>query len=150
MIARARQSVWWPEVNVDLRRAVQDCRTCVERSPSTTSKTPLAREPALYPFQRVHADLGAYGGRQWLVIVDQFSGWPVVKNLGKTADTKSVTAQFRTLFELFGISETIYTDGGPQFRHEFADFCKMWNVNHVTSSPYNPRPTGAPRWLSRP
>ncbi len=43
-------------------------KTCVERSPSNPSDQIKPHEPAVYPFQRIHADLGNYGRKQWIII----------------------------------------------------------------------------------
>jgi hypothetical protein len=36
----------------------------------------------------------------------------------------------------------IYSDGGPQFKDEFDDFCKTWSIKHVKSSPHYPQSNG--------
>ena len=37
----------------------------------------------------------------------------------------------------------IRTDGGPQFRSEFHDFCTKFSIIHEVSSPYHPASNGA-------
>ena len=37
---------------------------------------------------------------------------------------------------------SIRTDGGPQFRTEFKDFCSSQGIIHELSSPYNPESNG--------
>ena len=34
------------------------------------------------------------------------------------------------------------TDGGPQFRWPFNDYCRLQGIQHETSSPYNPQSNG--------
>ena len=42
-----------------------------------------------------------------------------------------------------GVAEELRTDNGPQFSSgEFSNFCKMYNIRHVTSSPHFPRSNG--------
>jgi hypothetical protein len=36
----------------------------------------------------------------------------------------------------FGIPDTVCTDGGPQFKWEFQEFLKEFNINHRVSSPH--------------
>ncbi len=36
----------------------------------------------------------------------------------------------------------IYSDGRPQFKDEFDDFCKKWSINHIKSSPHYPQLNG--------
>jgi hypothetical protein len=142
MKARARMSIWWPLINNDIRNVSHSCDTCREKLPLNPVETERHHEPATFPFQFIHADLASCEGREFLIIVDQFSGWPEVFDCGRTASTASVTDKFRELFARFGAPVTIYTDGGPQFRDEFGQFCKEWKANHVTSSPNNPRSNG--------
>lgn len=43
----------------------------------------------------------------------------------------------------FGIPERLMTDNGRQFSSdEFAKFCRTWEIEHVTSSPFHPRSNG--------
>ncbi len=89
-------------------------------------------EPAVYPFQRIHADLGNYGGKQWIIITD--------RNLGKEALSRDVIKSFMMIFANYGIPETIVTDGGPQFKSkEFEELCEKFMINHETSSLHHPQ-----------
>ena len=45
-------------------------------------------------------------------------------------------------FNLVGWPETIRTEGGPQFRLEFDEFCKNFYIHHKLSSPYHPELNG--------
>ena len=42
----------------------------------------------------------------------------------------------------YGWPVVIRSDGGPQFRQEFAEFCKNNSISHELSSPYNPESNG--------
>ena len=42
----------------------------------------------------------------------------------------------------FGWPEYIRSDGGPQFRTEFKQFCNKHGIQHELSSPYNPESNG--------
>ena len=53
-------------------------------------------------------------------------------------DTKSVTSQLESWFSDFACPRHIRTDGGPQFRSEFKDFCYPHCIPHELFSPYNP------------
>ena len=52
-------------------------------------------------------------------------------------------AVLKELFTEHGIPEVIQTDNGPQFAsHLFAEFTKDLNIDHIRSSPRNPRSNG--------
>ena len=46
------------------------------------------------------------------------------------------------IFCEFGFPRVVKSDGGPQFRGPFLEFCNRYNIKHELSSPYNPRSNG--------
>ena len=49
----------------------------------------------------------------------------------------------KSIFARHGIPETVISDNGPQFSSkEYSDFTKLYQFNHVTSSPYFPQSNG--------
>ena len=72
---RARQIVYWPGINSDIKNTVEACTKCQEHQPSLQQK-PLQRDPLpSRPFEDVSADLFYYAGKTYLVYVDRLSGW---------------------------------------------------------------------------
>ena len=78
-------------------------------------------------FDAVAADLYHYNGHNYLVLVDRFSGIPLATELKKTS-TASVIAKMLDWFLLYGFPHVIQTDGGPQFRSEFNEFCCKYRI----------------------
>jgi hypothetical protein len=143
MLARARQCIWWSFLTNDIRTAAAKCGPCQESKPS------LPREPLRhhklpeFPFQYLHTDLAMYEGHQFLITVDQYSGFPHVFEMGRNAPTSKVIEKLTQVFTDFSVPMVIYSDGGPQFTSdEFAQFCAKWGVQHVDSSPYYPQSNG--------
>ena len=137
MIARARQSLWWPYMKRDITNFAKTCETCEQYKPSQ-SESLRQHKPATYAFQYIHMDIGEVMGRYYLFTVDQFSGYPHIYDCGKTATAQQVIDSTVSLITHFSVPEVIYSDGGPQFieNGKFDDFCKAWGIKHVTSSPY--------------
>lgn len=75
MRQRARISVYWPHMDVDIANAVATCEDRISLLPFLPAEPLLSNEPATRPFDFLHADLGGDDGRYFLVIVDQFSSW---------------------------------------------------------------------------
>ena len=48
----------------------------------------------------------------------------------------------KNLVTEYGWPNVIRTDGGPQFRSEFQDFCKTYNCKHELASTHNPESNG--------
>jgi Integrase zinc binding domain len=125
VIERARKSLWWLFMDSDLKKQMRTCKMCVKQSPSNLSDQIKPYEPAVYPFQCIHMDLQNYGGKQWIIITDQFIEWPLMRNLGKEALSRNVIKSFMMVFADYGIPETIITDGAPQFKlKEFEELCE--------------------------
>ena len=57
-------------------------------------------------------------------------------------DTKAVIQHLENWFNDFGWPTHIRTDGGPQFRSEFKEFCAAHGIQHELSSLYNPESNG--------
>ena len=143
MVARARRSLWWPFMNAELQQEHRKCLKCVERSPSNPKDNFIVHEPATYPFQHVHIDIGHYAGAKWLFGADQFSGWPIAIYLGTTATSADVIKVLTDEFKAFGIPEKIFSDGGPEFDStEFNEWCKRLDIKNILSSPANPQSNG--------
>ena len=73
-------------------------------------------------------------GKKWLVLLDRYSGYAWKAELNKTCTSK-VTGQLKSWFTEYGWPNVINTDGGPQFRSEFQDFCKIYNCKNTTQNP---------------
>ena len=136
----ARQFYFWPGLSKEIEHLISNCEVCQLHRPSLSEATQSYQE-ATAPFQAVSLDLFEYGGADYLVMVDRFSFYIWVKYLFRTT-TDRVTACLTSWFNEFGYPATIISDNGPQFRSEFKGFCKLNNVVHTTSSPYNPRSNG--------
>lgn len=142
MMARARMSIWWPSITRDVSNTALSCQPCQEVKPSNRAEPLRHHEEATYPFQYVHMDLGEVNGKHFLVSVDQYSGFPHIFECGNITKTEQIIKHTVSLFENFSVPIVIYSDGGPQFKSEFADFCQKWGIQHITSSPYMSRSNG--------
>ena len=56
--------------------------------------------------------------------------------------TSAILIKLTNGFNILGWPEKIRTDGGPQFRSEFDDFCKSFYIHHELFSPYHPESNG--------
>jgi hypothetical protein len=74
MRQRARLSMYWPNMDVDITNAASTCEECVSQLPSLPAEPLKKHQPATRPFEIIHTDIGEVEGRHFLVIVDQFSG----------------------------------------------------------------------------
>jgi hypothetical protein len=142
---RARQSVYWPSIDNDIVMAVKSCPTCSELLPSNPSEPLLPHEPASRPFEFIFADLGTFRGRDFLIVADQFSGWPQVYPFPDTnTSTRRIIDALRSFFTCgAGAPIKLWSDGGPQFKSdEYLTFLREWDISHGRSSPHHPKSNG--------
>ena len=81
-------------------------------------------------------------GVSYLVLVDRFTGWPLVKRLTKL-DTGAIINVLEEWFFEYGKPVRLRSDNGPQFRSEFQDWCKKMDIVSELSSSYNHQANGA-------
>ena len=110
-------------------------------SSRAAEKHELSPESALAPMSHIGVDLFSWQGKNYLVAICRFSGWPFVRCMRSTT-TDSVCKALSVWFNIFGWPSHIRTDGGPQFRHVFSEFCLARNINHEVSSAFNASANG--------
>ena len=130
----AKSLYYWPTMRNDVKMEVEKCAECRFYLPSQPA-APVKPNPisGRSPMSDVGADLFHYNGKNYLVMKDRFSGLPFCKQL-RTTNTSTVTSHLLEWFSHNGFPETIRTDGGPQFRGEFRQFCEKYKIKHELSS----------------
>ena len=136
MQLRAQSSVWWPGITGMIRQKRDKCRVCNESTPTQPATPPEPLQHPDYPFQQVASDYFQHGGQTYLVIVDRFSGWPVVAHCGSsTGSSRQLQDRLREYFATFGIPEELATDGGLTYSlYETQKFLREYGVKHRLSS----------------
>ena len=138
MNLRAQDSVWWPSLTQDIAEVRNTCNTCHMNVPSQQPLPPIHPPLPKYPFQLISSDYFALEGHNYLIIVDRYSFWPVVKQC-KTESAQELISSLREFFYSYGVPDEIATDGGPTYTAAATqDFLNNWQVKHRLSSAYNP------------
>lgn len=101
-------------------------------APSQAALPPVPPTLTEYLFQRLCADFFHHMGRNYLVVVDRYSNWPIVKRAGDGA--KGLISVLRETFSTFGIPDELASDGGPEFTSTTTQFLHNWGVHHCLSS----------------
>jgi len=138
--ALAKQLYYWPGLSNDIKNIVSSCPACQEYLPSQPDE-PLQTTSAKFPLEHTSADLFSYAGKDYLVWCDRYSGMVWCDRLRSTT-TEKVTSTLLSWFFDFGFPVSIRTDGGPQFRGPFDEWCQENGIIHQLSSPYNPQSNG--------
>ena len=111
MNARVKTSVFWPGITIQIQELRNNCQACHRIAPSNPRPPPTPSPDPVYPFQMICADYFCYGGHNYLVIVDRYSGWPYVCQLTDTSP--SLVKKLREFFVTYAITEELASDDGP-------------------------------------
>ena len=85
---------------------------------------------------------GPFLGSMFLIIVDSYSKWPIVKQMRKTTSSQTIEV-LRTVFSDWGLPTQIVSDNGPQFiSEEFKTFLRENSIQQILSAPYHPKTNG--------
>ena len=139
-----RDKVWLPEMDQLVEKLVQSCIVCqttVEREYNNNlhmSKLPES------PWSQLSMDF--YGpiptGELILVIIDDYSRFPVLEKVHSTAAT-TVIKKIEKVFAIFGTPYSVRSDNGPPFNsNEFKEFSKYMGFEHRKITPYWPQANG--------
>ena len=102
-------------------------------APSQAALPPVPPTQAEYPFQCICADYFTHLGKNYLVVVDRYSGWPIVAKAEDGA--QGLVSILRETFSTFGIPDELAYDGGPEFTAATpTNFLQNWGVHHRLSS----------------
>jgi hypothetical protein len=141
----ARQLYYWPRLNNDIKVMVENCEDCRYFLPSQAQE-PLIMTTSDGPMTTVGVDLYSSKQKNYIVMVDHYSGWIWTEKLSEL-QTSAITNQLTDWFQEWGWPAYIRTDGGPQFRKEFGVFCKEHGISRGDddqgpSSPYHSQSNG--------
>ena len=73
-----------------IKLMVSNCKECTACLPSQTLEPQIPTE-ATRPFERLSIDLGTQKGKDYLIGMDRYSGWPMAAPIPKKTNTKFIT-----------------------------------------------------------
>ena len=140
---RARECVFWPDINKDIEELTARCHICLEHARSQPKQPMLETELPTRPWQIIATDLFQLKGTTYLAVADYYSKFPIVKKMPENCTSNAVINALKEILSEYGIPDTIRSDNGPQYDSEqFAAFTKKWGIEHITSSPHFPQSNG--------
>ena len=129
---------YWPNMQEALTKQCQECDSCRENQQIQAAEPPPHHEDlASYPMEKMSTDLFHFGGNTYLILVDWYSGFPMVRNLGRSSSTSKVIRKLRKIFLTYGFCTKLKSDFGPEYRQTFQRWCDEVGIELVYSSAYN-------------
>ncbi|XP_063871052.1 uncharacterized protein K02A2.6-like [Scylla paramamosain] len=143
MLRRARQAVYWPGIEGDLRHHRNCCDTCNIHAPSQPPEPHLLTPPPDYPFQQTVVDLFQLEGHDYIVYADRLTGWLEVSHLPDGTESGRIKDVLRHHFSRWGAPEQLSMDGGTNLgSEEMKSFLQKWGVGVRVSSAHFPQSNG--------
>lgn len=134
-IRRARETMFWPRMSVELKEYISKCDVCMAHRTAQVKEPIVQHEFAARPWSKVGADLCELQGRTLLVVCDYYSNFIEVENVTQ-ANTAAISKALKAMFARYGVPDILVSDNGPQFAsEEFASFAN----GHITFSPRYPQ-----------
>ena len=140
--SRAREFVFWVNINNDLKEMVEKCDICQAQQNSTASIQKYVSEVPPHPWHTLGSDLFYFQRIDFLVVVDYFSKYLIVRKI-PSSTSSAVIKVLGMIFSEFGNPLVFRSDNGPCYSsQEFKFFMQNWLVEHRTSSPHYPQSNG--------
>ena len=140
--SRAREFVFWVNINNDLKEMVEKCDICQSQQNSTPVVQNYISEVPPHPWHTLGSDLFYFQRIDFLVVVDYFSKFLIVRKI-PSSTSSAIIKELGMIFSEFGNPQIFRSDNGPCYSsQEFKLFMQNWLVEHRTSSPHYPQSNG--------
>ena len=141
-LRRARECVYWPGMNADLKEYISKCDMCNSYPSAQQKETLKPHEPTDRQWEKVGVDLMTLKNHDYIVTVDYFSNFWEIDFLENTR-AATVIRKLKAHFARYGLPSVLISDNGPQFTSdEFKQFSVEYDFEHRTSSPTYPQSNG--------
>lgn len=140
---RAKETVFWLNINSDIEKLVQNCQTCQKFQRSQPKEQLMPHEIPSRPWQVLGTDLFYFHGTNYLIIADYYSKFPFIRKMPENCSSQTVINATKEIIAEHGIPEKIISDNGPHYSSEkYKQFTQEWSIKHITSSPHHPQSNG--------
>ena len=133
--ARARGTLYWPRMNIEILEMISKCSTCLEFRQENRKERVIAHEVKTQPYVKVGVDLFHFGGKDYLIAADYYSKYSEIALL-ENKSASYVILHLKSIFATHGIPEQLIADNNPFNSKDFKRFAKDYCFNFTTCSPH--------------
>lgn len=128
MLQAARDTVYWPNMQAEIKDYVSQCSACNEYAHEQQRET-MSHALSTRPWQIISMDLFKQAGKDFLLMVDHYSDFWEIELL---PDLSAETTILRCKAQMLDMDSLTITDCGSQLACEtFRKFAKEWDFEHV-------------------
>ncbi|XP_048589452.1 uncharacterized protein LOC116620672 [Nematostella vectensis] len=114
-LRRARECLFWPGMTSEIKEFISQCESCCMYDNKQQRETLMSHETTERPWEKVGIDLFTIDGKDYLVVVDYFSGFWEIDPLTSDCKAPTVVKKLKAHFARHGIPDVVISDNGPQF-----------------------------------
>ena len=141
-LRRARECLYWPNMNADIKDYIQRCQICSEFQNANQKETLMPHHVPDRPWSKVGIDLFSVQDVNYVITVDYTSNFWEVDRIENT-ESRTVIRKIKAHFARYGIPDQVISDNGPQFSSSsFSHFSRDWDFEHLTISPHHSQANG--------
>ena len=137
----AKNTIYWPGIDANIKDFVNQCPTCLVTKPNNQQEPLLPHTVPDGPWQKVGANYFDFDGTKYLLLIDYFSKFIYVEEM-RTTTAKSTINKLKTIFSIEGSPNIFFSDNAVFNSAEFQQFSQDCNFKHITSSPNYPQSNG--------
>ena len=143
MLARARQTIYWPGMDRDINQHCEKCLQCRKNSPSKQKEPLIPSDIPEYPFQQVVSDIFELNDNTYLVYIDRLTAFAELAYFPGSPTSTAIINVFREFYHRWGAPEEISLDGARNYNSkEITTWFEKWGTTVRLSSAYYPQSNG--------
>ena len=121
-------------MNKDIENTVSKCATCQQHQPAQIIELLVSDDVPPHAWHTLTTDLFYWEQSTYLLVVDNYSQFPVVKKMTKTT-SKAIIKLMKCIFNEHALPVKVISDNSPQYSSdEFLQFACDYNFTYVTRS----------------
>ena len=141
-LRRAREIVYWPSMNSELRHWISTWEPCRLFETSHGKETLMNQEVSQRSCEKVAVDLFTLDQKDYLVTVDYYDSYWELDRLQST-EAGGVIKKVKAHFARHSSLCQLVNDNGPQLvAAKFPKFTRDWDIKHIPTSPHYSKANG--------